>query len=233
MDMLPLCLAVLPWGVLTGALATQAGFSVAQSQALSLLVFAGAAQLSAMTFFAAGAAYGAIFASTFVISARHLLYSLTFRQHIAQEPWLTRIAVAFLLTDEMFAVSEAHTKRSGAFSVRYALISGLLFYIAWNLATAFGIALATLGASADSLGLDSLGLEFAIVATFIAMTFGEIRRFPVLVAVVVSGSVAVFTKPFFSDSYIIFAAISGMIAAYCCDKPDVSAAIEVNQEQAQ
>ena len=139
-DMLPLSLAVLPWGVLTGALAIQAGFSLAQSQALSLLVFAGAAQLSAITFFAAGTAYGAIFASTFVISARHLLYSLTFLQHIAQEPWLTRVAVAFLLTDEMFAVSEAHTKRSGAFSVRYALISGLFFYIAWNLATAVGIA---------------------------------------------------------------------------------------------
>ena len=43
MDMLPLCLAVLPWGVLTGALAIQAGFSLAQCQALSLLVFAGAA----------------------------------------------------------------------------------------------------------------------------------------------------------------------------------------------
>ena len=52
---LPLGIAVVPWGMLTGALAIEIGLSVLQAQALSLLVFAGAAQLSATSLIAAGA----------------------------------------------------------------------------------------------------------------------------------------------------------------------------------
>ena len=46
--MLPLCLAVLPWGILCGSLAVQNGFSALETQAMSLLVFAGSAQLVAI-----------------------------------------------------------------------------------------------------------------------------------------------------------------------------------------
>ena len=44
--------------------------------------------------------------------------------------------------------------------------------------------------------IDQLGLDFAIVATFIAMTFDQLKRRPIAVAMVVSGVLAVFLKPF-------------------------------------
>ena len=47
----PLCLAVIPWGVLCGSLAIQAGLSPLQAQAMSLFVFAGAAQLAGISLF--------------------------------------------------------------------------------------------------------------------------------------------------------------------------------------
>jgi len=122
-----LSIAVIPWGVLTGALAVQAGFSPLQAQVLSLIVFAGAAQLSSITQLASGVTFASIFVSTFVISSRHLLYSLSFRQHVSKCSFLMRTSIAFLLTDEMFAVSETHTKRSGAFSAKFALVSGFFF----------------------------------------------------------------------------------------------------------
>ena len=46
LDMLPLCLAVIPWGILCGSLAIQNGFSAFETQAMSLLVFAGSAPTS-------------------------------------------------------------------------------------------------------------------------------------------------------------------------------------------
>ncbi len=43
----PLCIAVLPWGLLAGSMAIQAGLSPAQAIGMSAFVFAGAAQLGA------------------------------------------------------------------------------------------------------------------------------------------------------------------------------------------
>jgi len=212
-DTLPLAIAVIPWGILTGALAIQVGLTPLQGQLMSLLVFAGAAQLSAMSLISGAASVGAIFGSTFVISARHLLYSITFREYVLLLPLRWRLAIAFVLTDEMFAVSQSHTQRSGAFSPVFAVASGFTFYAVWNLATLIGII------AGDQFGdLDSLGLDFAIAATFIAMTFSELRKIPVLVAVVVSGVLAVLLKPIFSDSYIVVASLLGMLAAFLADK---------------
>ena len=214
---MPLAIAVIPWGILTGALAIQTGMSAWQAQCMSLLVFAGAAQLSAMTLMASAASYGAILGSTFVISSRHLLYSIVFREHVQTLPFRWRVAIGFLLTDEMFAVSEAHTRQTSNFSPIYALVSGAAFYAVWNMATLIGI---VVGESLQD--LESLGLDFAIAATFIAMTFGELRRFPVLLAIIGSGVSAVLIQPILHDAYIIIAALLGMIAAYFADGSSAS-----------
>ncbi len=206
---LPLSIAVIPWGILTGALAVEAGFSPLQAQCLSLLVFAGAAQISAVSMVSTGVPVLSIFGSTAVISARHLLYSVVFRSHLQTYSRPLRVLIAFVLTDEMFVVSEANTRRTGHFSYQFALISGFTFYVVWNLATLVGIL------AGEYLGnLDSWGLDFAIVATFIAMTFDQLKGRPEVVTVFVSGLVAVVLKPVFSDSYIILAAMAGMLSGY-------------------
>lgn len=212
LDTLPLSVAVIPWGILTGALAIQVGFSPLVAQCMSLFVFAGAAQLSAMTLFSGGSSLLSIYASGFVISARHLLYSITFRQHVENLPFRWRLAIAFVLTDEMFAVSEAHTAKTGVFSPLFALASGISFYLVWNLATLLGII------AGESIGhLESLGLDFAIAATFIAMTFNQIRKMPVAMTMLVSGVLAVLLKPVLPDSYLIIAALLGMVVGYLLD----------------
>lgn len=206
---LPLSIAVIPWGVLTGALAIQSGFTALQAQCLSMLVFAGAAQLSGISMVASGVPILSIFGSTMVISARHLLYSIVFRSHIANHSLLTRMTVAFVLTDEMFVVSEAHTRRTGQFSVAFALVAGFTFWVVWNLATFAGIVAGELLSN-----LESWGLDFAIVATFIAMTFDQLKGRPQLATVLVSGMLAVLLKPLFTDSYIVLATIGGMMTGY-------------------
>ncbi len=54
LHILPLCLAVLPWGVLAGSMAVSQGFTPWQSIGLSVFVFAGAAQLVTISMVAAG-----------------------------------------------------------------------------------------------------------------------------------------------------------------------------------
>ena len=206
---LPLSLAVVPWGVLTGALAIQAGFSVMQAQCLSLLVFAGAAQISGISMISAGVAAPSIWGSTVVISSRHLLYSIVFRSHVDGLSFGKRAVLAFVLTDEMFVVSEAHTRKTGAFSYLFALVSGFTFYVIWNLATLVGILAA---GRFDQLG--SYGLDFAIVATFIAMTFDQLSSHPEILTVLVAGAAAVLLKPYLHESYILVASLMGMAVGY-------------------
>lgn len=209
LDMLPLSVAVLPWGILCGSLGVQAGLSPLQAQAMSLLVFAGAAQLSGVTMMGAGIPGSTLFGTTFVISARHLLYSVNFRQHIRPLPLRWRLALGFLLTDEMYVVSAAHTEKTGSFCRYYALVSGFFFYVCWNLATLLGV---IGGAQLDN--IETLGLEFAIAATFIALVIPTIKDKPILISVIITAIASVLlTMANFSNALIVSALI-GMVAGF-------------------
>lgn len=206
-DVSPLCLAVLPWGILCGSLGLQMGFSALQTQAMSLLVFAGAVQLSGTMMAGSAAGLPAVLGSTLVISARHLLYGAHFRQYITPLPLNWRLGLGFLLTDEMYALSTAHTNKHGHFSKHYALYAGAAFYIGWNLATLAGIL-----AGSQLKALEAIGLDFAIAATFIALTVPSIKTRPVLLCALASGlSMVLFTYYHIPNALIIATGI-GMTA---------------------
>ncbi|MBS2781566.1 AzlC family ABC transporter permease [Aeromonas salmonicida] len=209
LDILPLSISVIPWGILCGALALQVGLSPLQAQCMSLLVYAGAAQLSATTLFGVGTPLLPIMGSTFVITSQHLLYGFTFRRDVLPLALRWRASLAFFLTDEMFAVALKDRERSGAFNPAYALIAGFVFYLFWNLATLLGIAA---GQYID--GLDKMGLDFAIAATFIAMTIPALKNLPMVAATLVSGGTALLTKPLLAEVYIIISALAGMVVGY-------------------
>lgn len=209
LDILPLSISVIPWGILCGALALQVGLSPLQAQLMSLLVYAGAAQLSATTLFGAGTPLLPIMGSTFVITSQHFLYGFTFRRDVLPLSLRWRASLAFFLTDEMFAVALKDRERNGAFNPAYALIAGFVFYLFWNLATLLGIA-----AGQYIEGLDQMGLDFAIAATFIAMTIPALKNLPMVAATLVSGGTALLTKPLLSEVYIIISALAGMLVGY-------------------
>lgn len=208
-DVLPLCVAVLPWGILCGSLGLQMGLTPLQSQAMSLLVFAGAAQISGVSMMGAATGFTTLWGSTFVISARHMLYSANFRQYIMPMPLRWRLSLGFLLTDEMYALSATHTATYGYFDRRYALVNGAFFYLFWNAATFLGILAGT-----QLSGMAGLGLDFAIAATFIALVIPTVKDKPVLICVLVSAaSMLVLTALQFSHA-LLAAAFCGMFAGF-------------------
>jgi len=208
-DIMPLALATVPWGILCGSLAINIGLTAIQAQLMSLLVFAGAAQLASITIMGAAGSISSIFSSTFVISSRHLLYSAVFREHVRQRSFLSRCCIAFFLTDEMFAVTCAYMQKHKAFSALYAISAGITFYVVWNVSTFAGIV-----AGQYIPNLESLGLEFAIAATFIAIVIPSIKDSSILIAVIVSGFSALVLSIYIPDSALIIATICGMLAGY-------------------
>ncbi|MGL6278253.1 MAG: AzlC family ABC transporter permease, partial [Gaiella sp.] len=75
--MVPLWLGVIPFGVAYAVLARDIGLSIVETQALSVLVFAGSAQFSAVGLIAAGSGGASIVLATLLLNVRHLLYGLS------------------------------------------------------------------------------------------------------------------------------------------------------------
>lgn len=208
---LPLSLAVAPWGLLAGSMAIEANLTPLQSQGLSAIVFAGAAQLVAIGMLKGGANLFSILLTTLLLTSQHLLYGLSMRPVLSGLPTRWRLTLGFLLTDEFFALVSQHDRQQ--FNRWYAFGVGFTFYLAWNLFTLAGI---LLGQSIPH--LDQLGLDFSIAATFVALIAPTVRNLPTVVCV----AVALFCSVLFSywkwETALVAAGLLGMAAGFICQK---------------
>jgi predicted branched-subunit amino acid permease len=71
--MTPLWLGVIPFGLAYAVLARDAGLSLVETQALSLFVFAGSSQVSAVGLFGRGAGGLVIVLTPVLLNVRHVL----------------------------------------------------------------------------------------------------------------------------------------------------------------
>ncbi len=204
---LPLSIAVIPWGILAGSLAVEAGLFDIQAQAISALVFAGSVQLVGMGLVKAGASLTTLLLTTLFLTSRHLLYSATMRTRISHLPIHQRLILGFLLTDELFAVCSHQTRKQ--FTFWYAFGAGSSFYFIWQLASLSGI---LLGQSIPN--LDQYGLDFAVAATFIAIVLPTIKKLSVLVTVVIALVLSVTFSVMNIEGGIIYSSLIAMSVGY-------------------
>ncbi len=203
--MIPLIVAVLPWGVLVGAYGVESGLSALETQSLSLFVFAGTSQLVAIGMLQSGASAASILLTTLLITSRHLLYSMALREKIKRLPLNWRTGLGFLLTDELFVTVEGKKQLNRW----YALGGGLSFYLAWNLATLAGII-----AGEAIPDLTNMGLDFAVVATFIAILIPMLKSASVVICVVVSGLTSVLCELNHIPAGLLVSIITGMLSGF-------------------
>lgn len=205
--MLPLSVAVLPWGLLAGSFAIEAGLNPFESQALSAILFAGSAQLVATGMIKAGAGLMTMLITTFFITSRHFLYSVSMRGKISSLPTRWRVILGFLLTDELFALCGQQSEKQ--FNRWYALGAGFSFYLIWNLATLVGIV-----AGSYIPSLNSIGLEFAVAATFIAIVIPNVKSIPILISVITALILSVTLTIFNINGSLMYASVGAMLAGY-------------------
>ena len=178
--MVPLWLGVVPFGVAYVVIARDSGLSALETQAMSVLVFAGSAQFSAAGLFGAGAAGVEIVLTTFVLNVRHVLYGLSLGRNMALRGW-RRPATAYFLTDEAFGVIAA--RRDWRFS--FVLGAELSLFAVWNLATLGG---ALAGGAIPNPA--ELGVDLVFPLAFLALLVPLVRTRIELVVAVASGLVA-------------------------------------------
>ncbi|WED24478.1 AzlC family ABC transporter permease [Vibrio sp. JC009] len=206
----PLSVAVIPWGFLVGSFAMDVGLSPFEGQALSAIIFAGSAQLVAVGMFKAGVGLSTMLLTTFFITSRHFLYSVSMRSKIAPLPLKWRLILGFLLTDELFAI--VGNQSPDRFKVWYAFGAGFSFYLVWNIATLVGII-----AGSQIPNLEQYGLEFAVAATFIALVVPILKNVPVLVSAAVALVLSVVLELQGVEGSLMISSILGMLSGYACD----------------
>ncbi len=203
----PLSLAVVPWGILAGSLAVEAGLFNLQAQAVSAIIFAGSVQLVGMGMIKLGAGLSTLLLTTLFLTSRHLLYSATMRTRIASMPLHKRLILGFLLTDELFAVCSHQTRKE--FNFWFAFGAGFSFYLIWQIASLSGI---LLGQAIPN--LDELGLDFAVAATFIAIVIPTVKKLSVLITVIMALVLSVFLSIQAVEGGIIIASLIAMSVGY-------------------
>jgi len=206
-DSLPMLFGAAPFAVIYGTLAMTGGLSWPAALAMSLLVFAGASQFIAVSLIASGAGLPVIAFTTFVVNVRHALYSATLREHVAHLGARWRVPLAFGLTDETFAIVQRHYAEPGPATHRhwYYLGSCVAMYVNWAAWTAVGV---WIGRSVA--GLEELGLEFAMAATFTAIVAPLLKKRPAVAAAIAAGVVALLAHPLPYKLGLMLAALAGV-----------------------
>lgn len=202
--LLPVCVFVFPFGVAFGAAAIEAGLSVDQAMAMSLIVFAGASQFAVLDMWQSPLPYLSIALVVLAVNARHLILGAAISPYVNQLPPRHWFGALMLLSDVNFADSYQSMK-DGERDAGHILGGGLLLWAVWAVATAFGVlAGAALG------DLDRFGIDVVMAAFFAALTIGMVPSLRKAVPVVVACIVALVTLPFVPNGWnIIVAALAG------------------------
>ena len=207
-DILPLMIPVIPFGIIFGAIGIELGFGPYLTYATSIIIFSGASQIAILQLLSAGASSLVAVTSSSVISTRHLLYGAVVSQHLNQLSIYWKIFLSYLLTDQAFAVSNEYFKKNtnNIFKHYHLVGSGFTLWFIWQFTTVVGIVL-------GSIVPDELGLTFTIPLTFLALLVNYLRNINHLVVITISGisSLIFFDAPF--KSYIIVSSVIALVIA--------------------
>lgn len=110
-DELPILIGVLPFGMIYGVSAVSAGIPATLAQAMSCIVFAGSAQFVIAQLIRSGTLWLVVILTAFIVNIRHLLYSASLAPYTRKLHPLWKLLLAYLLTDEAYAVT-IHTTNS-------------------------------------------------------------------------------------------------------------------------
>lgn len=189
-DTIPMLIGAAPFGMIFGALISTSPMLPWHGQLMSMSVFAGSSQFIATGLVASHTGMLVIWLTTLIVNLRHMLYAATLLPHVAHLSARWRWCLGFLLTDETFAVVAGYhqqplSSEERRYSHWYFLGSGLAMYANWQLWTLVGLLFGTLFPA-----LQTLGLDYAMVATFIAIIVPQLNRFPQFAAALAAGSCA-------------------------------------------
>lgn len=179
----PFLLVVIPFGMLFGVVATEAGLTTFQTMAFSSVVFAGASQFAALQLMVEDAPILIVIATALAVNLRMAMYSASLSVWMGDAPFWQRALIAYVNVDQSYAVSINRFEDQPQLTLpqRVAFFFGAVTPVCpmWVVATGVGIWVG------DTIP-DWMALDFAVPICFLAIIAPMMRTLAHVIAAVTS-----------------------------------------------
>jgi 4-azaleucine resistance transporter AzlC len=202
-DSIPLFLPAIPFALVFGVVVNESGIATWLGWSSAPLMFGGAAQITLLTLLGEGASVAAAVTAALIVSARHLLYSVTLAPSFREQPrWFRWLAPYFLL-DQVFALAMLRRDDDPLAFRLYFLSAGLTVWTLWMLFTVLGLFLGPVIPSAWN-------LYFAAPVLFMALLVTAIDRWEKVAVALISALVTFALADLPNRSGLLIAALVGI-----------------------
>ena len=206
---------LLAWGAVTGMVLVQSGLSTWQAIAMTLIVYAGSAQLAALPLIVAGAPIWVIVLTTLLVNFRFVIFSAVVGPHFAHLHWTRRLWYGYFNADLVMAFFPQrfpmHTMGKPTGKLGY--FKGLAYstWWEWEIGSLIGILLASQIPT-------NWGIGFAGTLALLAITVPLAANRPTIIGVVVASVVSVLSVGLPYRLGLLVAMVLGIAAAVAADR---------------
>lgn len=215
-DIAPVLVAMVPIGLLFGAICTTKGWAASDVWLMSTLVFSGGAEFAAIGLWKWPIPYLALFVSTALVSARHILMGISLEPKMHAFKGWRLWAAAWFMTDEAWALGERRARRQ-TITVAYWFFMAVPVHLVWVASTVTGSMVGPMLGDPAAIGLD-----FAFTALFIGLIAGFWKGATTAWVLVASGGASALVALTVGEPWNVLAgAAAGIVAAwFTATEPD-------------
>jgi len=212
----PALIALAAWGLVTGVATVKSGLTQWQAVGMSLLMFAGSAQLASLPLIAAGAPIWVVLLTTAVVNLRFVIFTAGLHPYFRHLPVGRRMLLGYVTGDVSFALSvsrwtaqplpdQGSRERTWFY---LGICSGT--WVVWQVSSFAGI---FLGGGIPG----TWGLDFVAILALVALVLPMIAGAPTIAGALVAGVVAVLAAGAPLKLGLVVAVLAGISVAVTAD----------------
>jgi len=211
----PSLIATSIWALVTGIAMVRSGLTESMALTMTLLVFAGTAQLTSLPLIASGAPLWLVFAAGFVVNLRFVIFGAALHPYFRMLSWPRRFAMGYFTTDMAFVFFISRfgdAKKRGTITQRGFFTGGnALGWLVWQVSSIAGI---FVGAAVPA----AWPLDFVAVLALMTVVLPLIKTRPLLVATLVAGVVGWVGQSLPLRLGLVAAIAAGVTAGLCAER---------------
>ncbi|MEI7568440.1 MAG: AzlC family ABC transporter permease [Alcaligenaceae bacterium] len=183
----PGLVALTIWGIVTGVAMSRFGLTDQASAVMSLLVYAGSAQLTALPLIAAGAPLWLIFAAGIIVNLRFIIFGAALHPYFKDLSWGKRLVIGYLAVDIAFVVFMPRfhdAPRKGTLEQHWFFLGAVIpSWFLWQLTSLIGISLGNVVPV-------SWSIDFAATLALLALMLPLANSRPIVLSILAAAVVA-------------------------------------------
>ncbi len=208
-----LSFALVAWGLVTGVAMSKSGLTTVEAVGMSLLAFAGSAQLAVLPLIAGGVPVWVILLTAAIVNLRFVIFSAGIQPHFKEKVFWKRAMLGYLNGDLPFVLFMAKHPQVSSNPLRLPYFLGLAVanWSVWQASSIAGILLANFIP-------DAWGLGFAGTLALVAVVMPMLDKGSMRLAAMAAAVVAVLTVSLPFRLNLVLAVLAALVVGMTSDR---------------